>query len=606
MRTVSENKKQFEQWTLRYQQEKEAADRLFSRISTFRILTFLIGAAGVIIGITEKEKSYSILITVLGIAFLLGFVLLVKWHSDVAERQQELNEKWNVCKRYCNRFTDGWRKFEENGIEYLHEDDCVAEDIDLLGGNSLYQMISTCHTEKGKMELARSLSIRYTDEKTRRRRQEAILELMEKPAFAVEFETVGCRMEKQKGKFDSEQFEEFCRDTSKGKLPAWMQILRFAFPIGEIGLLILFLAGRISYGYPLVGFMILLVISWLTRFVTEAIVQPVYMAGMLSGEYEAMLSQIANADFHSEILAGMKNRAGGTTGAVKAYQKLKIIGQAYNISFNPLIHQILCGFLLWDYQIAAIVSGWKKVYGSQIAGCSEMIAQLEELMSFSVLGMVRETGESDVDYGNGKVFLNGENLYHPLLLPDQAQGNDVTLADGITIITGSNMSGKTTFLRTIAVNLVLAYLGAPVCAENLHTSYMKIFTSMRVKDDVAHGISTFYAEILRIKEMAGYRKEGKPMLCLIDEIFKGTNSADRIVGAKEVITKLAGMQCMTVVSTHDFELCGITDQNDIPAVNYHFQEYYEGDELRFDYKIRDGRCTTTNARAILRMAGFDV
>lgn len=96
------------------------------------------------------------------------------------------------------------------------------------------------------------------------------------------------------------------------------------------------------------------------------------------------------------------------------------------------------------------------------------------------------------------------------------------------------------------------------------------------------------------------------MLCLIDEIFKGTNSADRIVGAKEVITKLAGSRCMTVVSTHDFELCSITDKDQTPAVNYHFQEYYEGDELRFDYKIRDGRCTTTNARAILRMAGFEV
>ena len=164
------------------------------------------------------------------------------------------------------------------------------------------------------------------------------------------------------------------------------------------------------------------------------------------------------------------------------------------------------------------------------------------------------------------------------------------------------MSGKTTFLRTVAINLVLAYLGAPVCAETLKATYMRIFTSMRVKDDVAHGISTFYAEILRIKEMAVYRKEEKPMLCLIDEIFKGTNSADRIVGAKEVITKLAGSRCMTVVSTHDFELCSITDKNQTPAVNYHFQE----DELRFDYKIRDGRCTTTNARAILRMAGFEV
>mgnify|MGYP002456821642 FL=1 len=368
----------------------------------------------------------------------------------------------------------------------------------------------------------------------------------------------------------------------------------------------MFLTGTISYGYPLAGFLALLVISWLTKFMTDGIIQPVYYASTVSGEYEVMLSLVAEQAFQSEVLARMQQRAGGATGAVRAYHKLKAISQAYNISFNPLVHQILCGLFLWDYQLAAVVSRWKKTYGTQVAGCSDMIAELEDLMSFSVLGMVRETGEGQIDYTETEVHLEGTNLYHPLLLPDQAQGNDVTLGSGITIITGSNMSGKTTFLRTVAINLVLAYLGAPVCAETLKASYMRIFTSMRVKDDVAHGISTFYAEILRIKEMAVYRKEEKPMLCLIDEIFKGTNSADRIVGAKEVITKLAGSRCMTVVSTHDFELCSITDKDQTPAVNYHFQEYYEGDELRFDYKIRDGRCTTTNARAILRMAGFEV
>ena len=113
MMTVNENRKQFEQWTLDYQSQKERADRLFSRISTFRILTFLIGAAGLIVGITEKEKSYATLLVIAGVLFLIGFVALVKWHSVVAERQESLTEKWEVCRRYCNRFTDGWRKFEE-------------------------------------------------------------------------------------------------------------------------------------------------------------------------------------------------------------------------------------------------------------------------------------------------------------------------------------------------------------------------------------------------------------------------------------------------------------------------------------------------------------
>ena len=513
--TVNENRKQFEQWTLDYQNQKERADRLFSRISTFRILTFLIGAAGLIVGITEKEKSYATLLVIAGVLFLIGFVALVKWHSVVAERQESLTEKWEVCRRYCNRFTDGWRKFEEKGTVYLREDDCVAADIDLLGENSLYQMISVCHTEKGKQTFADHLTTRYIEEAEREQRHAAIKELSGKPEFAVEFETAGRRMEAEKEKFDAEAFEDFCGDVAQGKLPVFAHILRFLLPICEIVSLVLFLTGTISYGYPLVGFLALLVISWLTKFMTDGIIQPVYYASTVSGEYEDMLSLIAGQSFQSDVLVKMQQHAGGATGAVRAYHKLKAISQAYNISFNPLVHQILCGLFLWDYQLAAVVSRWKKTYGTQVAGCSDMIAELEDLMSFSVLGMVRETGEGQIDYTETEVHLEGTNLYHPLLLPDQAQGNDVTLGSGITIITGSNMSGKTTFLRTVAINLVLAYLGAPVCAETLRASYMRIFTSMRVKDDVAHGISTFYAEILRIKEMAGYRKEEKPILLVI-------------------------------------------------------------------------------------------
>ena len=162
------------------------------------------------------------------------------------------------------------------------------------------------------------------------------------------------------------------------------------------------------------------------------------------------------------------------------------------------------------------------------------------------------------------------------------------------------MSGKTTFLRTVAVNMVLSYIGAGVCADEFSVPYMKIFTSMRIMDDVAGGISTFYAEILRIKDMAEYVASGNevPAICLIDEIFKGTNSADRIVGAKEALSKLSNGNALVMVSTHDFELCDLSEDN------YHFEEHYENGELKFDYKIRDGRCTTRNAMAILEMAGL--
>jgi DNA mismatch repair ATPase MutS len=166
------------------------------------------------------------------------------------------------------------------------------------------------------------------------------------------------------------------------------------------------------------------------------------------------------------------------------------------------------------------------------------------------------------------------------------------------------MSGKTTFLRSIGVNMALAYAGGPVCAKNFETTCMALFTSMRIQDDVSQGISTFYAELLRIKTMVQYSVHKRPMLLLIDEIFKGTNSADRIIGAKETIKKLSQPWIISMISTHDFELCELSDNEDVKAVNYHFSEYYVNDEIRFDYIIKKGRCKTTNAKHLMRMAGI--
>ena len=166
------------------------------------------------------------------------------------------------------------------------------------------------------------------------------------------------------------------------------------------------------------------------------------------------------------------------------------------------------------------------------------------------------------------------------------------------------MSGKTTFLRSIGINLVLAYAGGPVLASSFNTSIMKILTSIRVEDNVNKGISTFYAELLRIKEMTEYNKHERPMICLIDEIFKGTNSADRIICATESIKKLSQPWSITLVSTHDFELCNLESDKSINAVNYHFAEYYQNNEIKFDYNIQEGRCVTTNAKVLLKMVGI--
>jgi hypothetical protein len=363
------------------------------------------------------------------------------------------------------------------------------------------------------------------------------------------------------------------------------------------------IAGITNLGLALISFFVVLLFSWITSGVAGQAVMPMISFGYIIEDYIRMFEMIAQEDFESDILKDIKKCISKDSGALGAIKKLEGISSAFNIRYNPIVHQVLCGLTLWDFHLGIMMDKWKDKNGDKVEGWIKAISAMEELLSFAVIGRTREVCYPQVSK-NERVNVACENMRHPLIAPDSVVANDASFNGGTIIITGSNMSGKTTFLRTLGVNLVLAYAGAPVCASSMNADYMKIFTSMRVTDDVSNGISTFYAEILRIKTMVEYKKQGKPMLCLIDEIFKGTNSADRIVGASQVIKKLSDDYSMTIVSTHDFELCDLKDDKGREADNYHFEEYYEGDQLKFDYKKKNGRCTTTNAMAILKMAGL--
>ena len=601
---MDDNKKKFNQLINECESVQNALEKKYSAISTLRVISFLAGIALLIIYIKDKIMLAGI---VAGL-FLLLFVVLVIIHKNVDVNRKLAESKMAVLKRYIARFDDGWRSFSDNGADYIKEQDTVSKDVDLLGENSLYQMITVCHTEHGKNIMAQALSMSCdVDSETIRKRQEAVKELIDKWDFSIDFESAGIRLEGKKKKFSSYKFEEYCEDDTKGALPGWAKAVSYILPAIEIVLILIWILGIVNYGLPLAGFVVLLSFSWITNSVTTEAIYPAYNMSYAIDDYIDMMSELEKHHFESELLCEKKSLICGDDGVMKAFAELKKIAQAYNISFNPVVHQVLSGLFLWDYQLARIVQSWKNKYGKKVKESFKTVGEIEFLLSLSTLGKVRAVNWSEISDDEEKpVFVECENIYHPLIPIETVVANSCNIDSGITIITGSNMSGKTTFLRTLAMNLVLAYVGGPVCGEKLRASRMKIFTSMRVTDDVANGISTFYAEILRIKEMAEYKKNKKPMICLVDEIFKGTNSADRIVGAKGVITGLADDYCMTIVSTHDFELCSIQDKNGCEADNYHFEEYYENEELKFDYKIKNGRCTTTNARVILKMAGFDV
>ncbi len=578
------------------EQELLGLDKRFSRIAGFRLLVFLVAVVLIFAGFGK----HSFLLIGLGILFAVIFIVLVKIHGNLNEEIQSIRAKSQVLNRYLMRYSGEWKNFKDDGSEFLGPKDNLSHDLDLLGRNSLFQMISIAHTSLGRKKLADTISLKNPDIKNVDKRYEAVTELTNKTQFLMNFEASSERILEKREKEMERRGEETEEATEKPKtetFPIWMYPLMLLVPAMNIVTIVMVLVGDMSPMRILTTFILGVIITFAPKTIQDYLIAPVYKYGIAANDYHRMLTLISENEFESELLKDVYEKTASKDGLLSSIKSMGRIAAVNNISFNPLIHIVLAGFLGWDYYIALAASNWSKKNKNVFEDCIDIVSDIEELGSLAVLSMVRNTTKAEI---RDDMTLEMKNVYHPLLSVDTVIANDAKIDGKLTIITGSNMSGKTTFLRTVAVNMVLSYIGAGVCADEFSVPYMKIFTSMRIMDDVAGGISTFYAEILRIKDMAEYVASGNevPAICLIDEIFKGTNSADRIVGAKEALSKLSNGNALVMVSTHDFELCDLSEDN------YHFEEHYENGELKFDYKIRDGRCTTRNAMAILEMAGL--
>ena len=284
-------------------------------------------------------------------------------------------------------------------------------------------------------------------------------------------------------------------------------------------------------------------------------------------------------------------------------RRLARLAAAVSWRRNFFFYFLANGLFAFDFAAGLLFERWCRREGARLAPALAVWHECEVLLSLSTLAVTQTRTVFPVFLEGEAPRLTATALRNPLLPEESAVANDAALTAGTTIITGSNMSGKTTWLRTLGMNAVLAWAGAPVCAAAFSLSPLALYTSIRVDDSLAEGMSTFYAELLRIKEMVAAERTGRPLLLLIDEIFKGTNSADRITGARAALAHLTNAHSITLVSTHDFELCDL----EVPGGrvrNAHFEEQYQDGKIAFDYRLRAGRCQTTNAVYLLRLVGI--
>ena len=596
------DQKRFERDITACQCEIHRWEQRYNRISAIRLLLFIV-SLGACILLWRIEPLLSVLCAGVG---LLLFICLMKWHGDSMEQLAQQKSRKAVLQWHQSRMGEEWRQEQtDSGAEFLSSDFPQAVDLDLFGPKSLYHYISTANTPWGREKLEEALRVGMTSPTEIAKRQAAVSELVQKHELAMELEALSRRVAETKKNPDMEGFLQYARRQPKGQWPVALRIFTWGLPPITIALFLLGLCHILPLAAGSLCFVVQLGFLFVGYRKTNRILTPLFSLQDSLTPYETILRRLEQESFDSESLRELQGRLhGGGASATAGIQKLAGIAQGVYLRYNQVVYTLACGLLMWNYHMVEALERWRRCYGARLEGWLEAVGDAEMLLSLGTLCRIKDQTCFPTITQDQEPGFEAVDLAHPLITQDKVVANSFSLRAQTCILTGSNMSGKTTFLRCIGVNLTLAYAGGPVCATALSASRMKIFTSMRIQDDVSQGISTFYAEILRIKTMVEYSRERLPMLALVDEIFKGTNSADRVIGATEAAKKLSRPWICCLISTHDFELCDLENDPEIRAVNHHFTEYYEGDTIRFDYRIQEGRCRTTNAKQLLRMAGI--
>ncbi|MCI9272498.1 MAG: mannonate oxidoreductase [Clostridiales bacterium] len=577
-------------------------NQINSRISMFRLIAFLLFGLALIWGIAD-QFVWAYVISGL---FLAAFVTLVIIHPHTLKKQEYFACRQHIIQKYARRIETRYDKFEEDGERYRTDSHPQSKDLDLFGKRSLYQYLCCAYTRMGRDRLAKWLTEPTADREEILSRQQAVKELAEDMEFGFRLQTLGRLFEAKGYEDQQEELDKFLKyvESKEKQTSPFFRVCAWILPVITLLVAGLAVSGLIPIWLAPVGIVLQLLLALPMQKRILSVLGPLLTVQNAVVSYEEMFKEVERASFHSQRLQQLQSRISSASGAKNGIRSLNAVCELVKIRHNPLLYVLGLCLLMWDFHCLAAVDRWREKYGGQLRGWMEAIGELEALISLAVPALALDNHCFPEILESDSPSIHGKNLSHPLLNPEKAVGNCVDLNAQTCIITGSNMSGKTTYLRTIGINALLAFAGGPVCAQELSLSCMRVFTSMRVEDDVSRGISTFYAEILRIRSMVEYSKLKRPMLILIDEIFKGTNSSDRIMGATEAIRRLSTPWAVVVVSTHDFELCALSEDPNIQALNFHFSEYYVNSEIRFDYALKPGRCQTTNARHLLRLAGI--
>ncbi len=585
----------FKQLLENTQKETQKFSNQDHKISMWRLVFFLLLIF--FISLSFFIPRIRLLFWIFATLMLIIFSVLVIIHRKISTYLIYYQIKEEVINEYLDRFSDRWHYFKNDGLEYEKMDpNNILSDLDIIGKESLYKYLCIAKTKDGKNKLIKRLSNQIIDKETLAKRQAAIFDIINNIDFSLDFQVALNKYEKS---FETGSLSYVKSELQKKhKITICPLIINIMLSLLTISTLFL-IKSNLTLGISLFGSGLLINFIYANIYakLNKEDVQLMNELSILYNLYLPMIKSIQKAQFNDETLFQFQFRI--LEFDEKKYQKIKHFASFRAYQKNFIANLIVNGLFPFTTLGLRRFNRFINQNNELLLVIPDIISDFEELTSLAVIGQVKQNIVMPIL--SEKIKVDFESLMHPLIDEKKVVSNSFQTNTETTIITGSNMSGKTSFLRTIGINLILMQAGTVVTATKFSASYLKIFTSMRITDDISKGISSFYRELLRIKEAIDYAKTKQPMIALIDEVFRGTNANDRITGAISMIRFLQMRNVILLITTHDQQLCTIED---VKLNNYYFSEYYENDQIKFDYKIKKGICPTTNAIYLMKLAGI--
>ncbi len=562
------------------------------RISAARLFAML--SIGVLIYQTANYIYY------VPIAILLvAFFLLIKRHQSI-RWQKKLNEsKIAVNQRELN-FLSGHDFPFESGEEFIQSDHSYSYDLDFFGERSIFQLLNRTGTVRGKEMLAAGL-LKILPKNEIINTQDAIKELAPQLEWRQHFLALGSIDRETK-----ENYEDIIEWSNRKpfKENKLLMFLSFLLPAATwVCLILSFVVADGIYGnMTLLLFLANLgMLATKTQTIKDELITSTKVEVILK-HYSLLLGLIENQPFNaSKLHALQKELIMQQKKASTAIHHLSLLFGRMEHVVNIFASPLLNGFLQYHIHILRGFSKWRLSYGSHIKEWLDAIGEFEKLNSLANFSY--NNPEFVFPAINTDYQIQFEHVGHPLLTKEKAITNSINFdKHRFFILTGSNMSGKSTFLRTVGVNMVLAGIGAPVFASQANVHPLPVLVTMRLSDSLTDSESYFYAEVKRLKYIMD-QLDQQPSFVLLDEILRGTNSDDKREGTLEVIKKMAQRQAFGGIATHDLEVCKVTEEFPDVLNNKRFEVEIVNDELVFDYQLRDGVCENKSASFIMKKMG---